>query len=105
MFSSIFSSVVLGWPERGNHLFARQSAFKGPLRSLPIHTPDRLYGHVSLGLTNRRELTQTHLETFHPFTHISLGANIENETSCSDRYFVGVTITMRDDAAAPIVQN
>jgi hypothetical protein len=28
-----------------------------------------IFGHVLFGLTNRGELTQTHLETFHPFTH------------------------------------
>jgi hypothetical protein len=32
-----------------------------------IHTPT--YGHVVLGLTNRGDLTQTRLGTFHLFTH------------------------------------
>jgi len=61
-----------GWLERGSYLFARLGAFKEALRRLPIHIHTRpLLGHVVLELTNRTELTQTHLETFHPFTQLN----------------------------------
>ena len=68
-FSSVFSSTLLGWPERGNHLFARRGAFKGPLQKFAHSHTRPMLGHVVLGLTNRGELsTPTGLETFHPFT-------------------------------------
>ena len=62
--SSIFSSAFLGWPERGNHLFARRGAFKGPLRSLPIHTPDRSWSVGSRAYQPREILTRLNLGLF-----------------------------------------
>ena len=57
-FSWIVSSIFLGWAERGNHLFARPSAFKGPLRRLPIHTPDRSWSCGSRAYQPREILTR-----------------------------------------------
>ena len=36
-------------------------------------THSTVVGHVRIGLTNRREITQTQLETFHPFTVANRG--------------------------------
>ncbi len=70
-FSSVFSSIrfFFGWPERGNHLFARPGAFKGPLRSLPIRTPDRFRSCGSRAYQPRETTHTVELRTFHPFTH------------------------------------
>ena len=53
-----------GWPERGNHLFARRGAFKGPLRRLPIHTPDRFRSYGSRAYQPREILTRQNLGLF-----------------------------------------
>ena len=64
-----------GWLERGNHLFAL-GRIQGAAPKV-VHSHARPFsGQCLLGLTNRRELTQTHLETFHPFTQLNtLGRN------------------------------
>jgi hypothetical protein len=71
-FSSIFSSIFLGWPERGNHLFARPSAFKGPLlKTAHSHTRPISVMWFS-GLPTTRNTRTLELRTFHPFTHFDM---------------------------------
>ena len=55
--------------ERGNHLFVRYSAFKGPLQKFAhSHTRPILVSGLS-GLPTTRNTHTLELRTFHPFTH------------------------------------
>ncbi len=64
--SSIFSSVVLGWLERGNHLFARLAHSRGRSEGCPFTHPTDP-GHVVLGLTNQEKYSHARTYDFSSF--------------------------------------
>jgi hypothetical protein len=71
----------IGWLERGNHIVARDGAFKGSLQKL-AHSHTRPLSDLYLfGLISQRELMQTQLETFQLFTHTTTCAYHPNPTS------------------------
>jgi len=79
IFSSILSFFLVGL--NAAITYSRvQSAFKGPLRRLPIHTPDRCSVMWFSGLPTTRNTHTLELMTFHPFTHFP------NESSSTKPY-------------------
>jgi hypothetical protein len=79
-FCSIFSSIFLGWPERGNHLFARRGAFNEPLLKFAhSHTRPNMVSGPS-GLPTTRNTHTLEPRTFHPFTIPTITASfVRNE--------------------------